>query len=146
MHRRVIERVRRRYGDMCFACGPSNPLGLQIDSFELGPDGTVSASFMPRSHYRGAGDTLHGGIAATALDEILVWAGILTEGVMSVTGTLEIKYRRALTVNHPVTATAKVDERRGRRLKISGSLADETGVAVEGKGLYLMTLDLSELD
>lgn len=131
---------------MCFACGPSNPLGLQIDSFEVDDEGNVSASFMPRSQYRGAGDTLHGGIAATALDEILVWAGILTEGVMSVTGTLELKYRRPLTVNHPVTASARVDERRGRRLMVSGTLSDAVGVAVEGKGLYLMTLDISELD
>ncbi len=142
MHTELIETLRERYGEGCFACGPANPLGLQIDSFRVTDDGGVAASFTPRPDYRGAGDTLHGGIAATAIDEILVWAGILTEGVMSVTGTLEVKYRRPLSVNDQVRAEARVVERNGRRLRVSGTLSNADGVAVEGSGLYLITEDL----
>ena len=37
------------------------------------------ATFRPIAHHGGAGETLHGGLAATVLDEIMVWAGILAE-------------------------------------------------------------------
>ncbi|TDI39317.1 MAG: PaaI family thioesterase, partial [Acidobacteria bacterium] len=77
--------MRRHYDDGCFACGRENPLGLHLDGFSL-DDGVVSARFDPREEYRGAGISLHGGVAATALDEMLVWAGILDLKVMSVTG------------------------------------------------------------
>jgi acyl-coenzyme A thioesterase PaaI-like protein len=141
-----ISRVRRAYGDACFACGPSNPIGLHLGDFRVGEDGEVTARFLPRPEYRGAGDTLHGGIAATALDEVLVWAGILTHGVVTVTGSLEIRYRRPLTVgDHWVEARGRVDERRGRRLIMSGSLCDREGPAVEGRGLYLVSAEVDRL-
>jgi hypothetical protein len=84
----TVDRVRKAYGDHCFACGPSNPGGLHIEFLELGDDGTVTARFEARPEFRGALETLHGGIAATALDELLVWAGILGEGVMTVTPSI----------------------------------------------------------
>ena len=90
-----VDRIRRHYDDGCFACGRDNPIGLHLDDFAL-DDGVVSARFVPRKEYRGAGVILHGGVAATALDEMLVWAGILTEKVMSVTGRREIRYRKPL--------------------------------------------------
>lgn len=140
----LVDRLRRHYDDGCFACGRDNPIGLHLDSFEL-DDGVVSAEFDPRPHYRGAGRSLHGGIAVTALDEMLVWAGLLTERVMSVTGTMEIRFRRPVGVKEPLRVRARVDERRGRRLKLSGELLVEDEVRVEASGLYLVTATLEEL-
>lgn len=139
-----VERIRLEFGDMCFACGRRNDLGLHIDDFTW--DGTtVTGSFDPRDEYRGAGDVLHGGVAATALDEISVWAGILGEGVLCVTGRLELRYRSPLTVHDQVTASASVDERRGRRLVISARLTTADSVTVESKGLFLVSRDMHEL-
>ncbi|MEX0757046.1 MAG: hotdog domain-containing protein [Acidimicrobiia bacterium] len=139
-----IERVRLEFGDLCFACGRRNDVGLHLDDFTW--DGvTVSGSFDPRDEYRGAGDVLHGGIAATAIDEISVWAGILGEGVLTVTGRLEFRYRSPLTVHDRVTATATVDERRGRRLVISAALRTADRLAVESNGLFLVSRDMHEL-
>lgn len=135
----TVERVRAAFGEACFACGRHNPLGLRLDSFHLDDEGWVSAWFQPRPQYRGAGDTLHGGIAATALDELLVWAGILNEGVMSVTGTLDLRYRKPLTINDRIQARAQVEERRGRRLVLTGHLLANDAVAVEGRGVYLVS-------
>lgn len=140
----LVDRLRRHYDDGCFACGRDNPIGLHLDSFSLS-DGVVSAMFDPRPDYRGAGQSLHGGIAATALDEILVWAGILGEHVMTVTGRMEIRYRRPLEVTDLVEARAWVDERRGRRLTVSGELRSDGEVRVEASGLYLVTATLEEL-
>jgi acyl-coenzyme A thioesterase PaaI-like protein len=112
---RLVDSVRRHYDDGCFACGRDNPIGLHLDEFAL-IDGEVNARFTPRADYRGAGTTLHGGVAATALDEILVWAGILDELVLTVTGTITLRYRNSVHVDDPIEVAARVDRRNGRRL------------------------------
>ncbi len=140
----TIERIRLEFGDMCFACGRKNDVGLHIDNFTW--DGqTVTGSFDPRDEYRGAGDVLHGGVAATALDEISAWAGILGEGVLCVTGRLEIRYRSPLTVHDRVTASASVDERSGRRLLISARLTTADRVMVESNGLFVVSREIHGL-
>lgn len=140
----LVDRIRRHYDDGCFACGRENPIGLHLDDFGL-VDGVVSARFDPRLNYRGAGTMLHGGIAATALDEILVWAGILIERVMSVTGTFDLRFRKEVHVTESVEVRARVDERRGRRLLLSGDLAVDDQVRVQASGIYLVTADVAAL-
>lgn len=141
---RLVDAVRRHYDDECFACGRENPIGLHLDDFAL-EDRQVSARFVPRPEYRGAGTTLHGGVAATALDEILVWAGILVERVLTVTGTMEVRYRRPVDVADRIVVSARVDERRGRRLRLSGELSAEDEVRVQASGLYLVSGSVEEL-
>jgi acyl-coenzyme A thioesterase PaaI-like protein len=139
-----VEQVRLEFGDMCFACGRRNDVGLHIDDFTW--DGTtVTGSFDPRAGYQGAGDVLHGGVAATALDEISVWAGILGEGVLTVTGKIELRFRAALTVHDRITAGARVEDRSGRRLRIAGWLRIADRLAVESSGLFLVTREMHEL-
>jgi len=143
MNEELITRIREYYGDNCFACGGSNPIGLHLDGFDIDSDGWVTASFEPRPDYRGAGDTLHGGVAATALDEILVWAGIATAGIVTVTATLDIRYRKPLSIHGPIVARGKVDERSGKRFRMSGHLDGGAGPAVEGQGVYLSAIDFN---
>lgn len=140
----LVDAIRRHYDDGCFACGRDNPIGLHLDEFSL-VDGLVSARFTPRSGYRGAGSMLHGGVAATALDEMLVWAGVLTEGMLSVTANIEIRYRRPVDVGERVTVSARVDQRSGRRLRMSGTLSVDDEPRVEASGLYLATTPVAEL-
>ena len=116
----LVDRIRRHYDDGCFACGRDNPIGLHLDEFDL-VDGEVSARFTPRAEYRGTGTTVHGGVAATALDEILVWSGLLNHKVLSVTGKLELRYRKPLDVADQVVARARVDEFRGKRMTASAT-------------------------
>lgn len=138
---RLVAATRAEFGG-CFACGPDNPIGMHLDGVRLSEDGWVEADFSPRHDYRGAHDTLHGGIAATAIDEILVWAGIASHGLLSVTGTLDLRYRRPLTIHDAIVARGRVEERRGRRMIIVGELVAGDRVAVEGRGLYLVTREI----
>lgn len=140
----LVDAVRRHYDDGCFACGRDNPIGLHLDDFDL-DDGVVSARFTPRPEYRGAGTSLHGGVAATALDEMLVWAGILTEGVLSVTGNMELRFRRPVDVGEPLVVAARVEDRSGRRLRMSGQISVDDETRVEASGLYLVSAEVSEL-
>lgn len=140
----LVDRLRASFDDLCFACGRDNHLGLGLDGFEY--DGAEArATFRPQPLHRGLLSRLHGGLSATALDEILVWAGILAEGVMSVTGTLDLRYRRPVPVAEPLLVRGRVDERRGRRLSVSGSLDDATGPCVTATGLYIVTDTVADL-
>ena len=141
----IVDALRRHTGDECFACGRSNPIGLHIDDFDIRGDDVV-ATFAARHDLQGTIGSLHGGIAATALDEILVWAGILQEQVLCVTGRLELRYRRPVGVAGEIDLRARVDERRGNRLMISGSLDPGDGsTSVTAKGLYLVSHTIAEI-
>jgi acyl-coenzyme A thioesterase PaaI-like protein len=140
----LVDRVRKHYDDGCFACGRANPIGLHLDDFRVA-DRTVEASFTPRSHYRGFAGVLHGGIAATALDEILAWAGILLQGVMSVTGRLDLRYRAPVHLGHTVLARGRIDDGTDRRLRVSGELMMDDQTAVTARGIYVATADVSHL-
>lgn len=141
----IIARVRAAYGDTCFACGRDNPHGLHLQMVEIDPEGRVHGRFQARPDFGGAHDTLHGGVAATALDELAVWAGILQERVMSVTATLDLRYRRPLKVGGAISGFGRVLERSGRRLRVEAALTDGDRPAIEARGLYLVTAPISEL-
>ncbi len=140
----LVDRLRASLDDLCFACGRDNHLGLGLDGFSF--DGVeATATFQPQPLHRGLQSRLHGGLSATAIDEILVWAGILGEGVMSVTGTLDLRFRRPVPVDVPLLLRGRVDERRGRRLMLSGSLDDGEGPCVTASGIYLVTAEVTDL-
>jgi len=141
----LVDRVRLKYDDECFACGRGNPMGLHLDNFSQ-EQSEISAEFTPRAEFRGTPTTLHGGIAATALDEMAVWAAILTHKVMAVTGTLDLRYQQPATMGQTFLVTARVDERRGRRLRCSSELVTSDGsIVTRASGLYLVTEDISAL-
>ena len=140
----IVTTLRNHTDDGCFACGMRNPIGLQINDFAI--DGhDVTARFDARRDLQGTVGSLHGGIAATALDEILAWAGILVEGVLCVTATLDLKYRRPLANAGHYLLRGRVDDRSGRRLRLSGELEDDGRAAVTATGVYLVSEDVSAL-
>ena len=140
----LVDRIREHFDEGCFACGRQNPRGLSIDGFAF--DGArTTAAFQPDPEHRGLASTLHGGLTATALDEIMVWAGILAEGVLSVTGTMELKYRNPVPLGARLSLTGEVLERRGRRLNLSGRMLDGDTVLAQSTGLYLVTESVEEL-
>ena len=119
-----IAELRGDY-DHCFACGSANPIGLHLDGFQVveGVDrDEVQAEWTPRLEYRGFATALHGGIVATALDEICAWSGIFFEGVLSVTANLEIKYRRPAEPGGSFTLAGWVVDRSGSRMRLAGEL------------------------
>ncbi len=142
----IVDRLREHTGNECFACGLANPIGLHIDDF-MERDGDVLARFTARPELQGTINHLHGGIAATALDEILVWAGIIQEKVLTVTARLQLRYGRPVkNLQDPIRLRARVEERRGRRLTISGELdAGDGTTSVTASGLYLVSHSVAEL-
>lgn len=133
----LVEEIRAEYPG-CFACGVDNPVGLHIDPSDM-EDGEAVARYRPIRHHGGAGDSLHGGLAATVLDEIMVWAGILTHRVLTVTGTMELRFLRPVSVGDDIEVRGRVEERSGRRLRCSGDLLVDRKPAVSSQGIYLVS-------
>ncbi len=136
-----IEALRARY-DRCFGCGDANPVGLHLDGFTQ-EGGTVVAPFVPRAEFAGFASTLHGGIVATALDEISAWSAIYTHHVLVFTATLTIRYRKPAESGASFTMKGSVLERRGRRLKISGEMHHEGAIVAQSEGLFIVAEDLT---
>ena len=99
------------------------------------------AVFRPRPDQHGPPGYLHGGLAASCLDETMAVLGYVLDGTHMVTATLELRYRRPVPLDgNPVRLEAWRERegglRRARRVRGRLLLADGT-VAVEAKGLFV---------
>ena len=118
-----------------------DPLGLGLE-FSVEPPGIV-AVFRPRPEQHGPPGYLHGGVAASCLDETMASLGYALDGVHTVTGTLELRYRRPVPLDgRPVRLEAwhpdSGDGRRRRARRVRGRLLlDDGTVAVEARGLFV---------
>jgi acyl-coenzyme A thioesterase PaaI-like protein len=113
---------------MCFACGPDNPVGLQI-RFVL-KDGVCTGEFRPNGNHVGYENTVHGGIIFSALDDVM--ANVLyLQNIKAHTARCEIRYRRALAVGETILLKGWIASERKRLIVLRGEarLADDTLVA-----------------
>lgn len=122
----------------CFGCGDDNDVGLGL-RFSVEPPGLV-ASFSPKPQHRGAPGLLHGGLAATCLDETMGALGVALDGGGWVTATLDLRYRRPVPLDgRPVRVEAWRDGPEGRRRRrVHGRLLLADGaLAVEARGIFV---------
>ena len=126
----------RQYGSkMCFVCGVDNPIGLHLDFWIDGEQ--VWTDFTPGAAHQGYPGVMHGGLAATVLDETMGRAAALKH-LWMFTAKMEITYRRPVPLGQTLRAVSRIDELRGSRMLASGQILLPDGTpAVEGKGLYL---------
>ena len=109
---------------------PERPLGL-------------TATFTPRPSHCGAPGLLHGGVAATCLDEAMAAVGWALDRVHCVTATLELRYRRPVPVDgRALTVQAWRDRPEPRRRqRIHGRILLPDGkVAVEASGIFVQVV------
>ena len=103
--------------NMCFACGPDNPIGLRI---QFAMDGDVCrAEFTPGAAHVGWHDTVHGGIIYSALDDVTANVIYLT-GRKAHTARCEIRYRQAARVDDPLTLAGWIEREKGRLIVLKG--------------------------
>lgn len=124
---------------MCFVCGLQNGFGLQSRFFEL-EDQQLVALFRPAQEHQGYPGRLHGGIAATILDETIGRAIMLrySANIWGVTVDFSMKLRKPVPIDQEIRVLGRIVAEGKRSFKGEGEilLADGT-VAVEGKGTYL---------
>jgi len=131
-----IAQLRSSY-NRCFGCGSENPIGLHLDGFAQTTDG-VEAPFTPGSDFNGFHGVVHGGVIATALDEISAWSAIVSEGVFVFTAKLDIRYRTESRIGDTFILTGTVTQRRGRRLLIDATMRSGGTVTAQSSGLFVV--------
>ena len=123
----------------CFVCGQRNPFGLHL-VFRR-EEKSIVADFQPREEHQGFPGIIHGGIVAAVLDEALGRTSLLGNNQeWTMTGRLEMRYRRYVPYGPLLRVRATLDTERSRMLQASGVLTladDESALLVEATGTFL---------
>ena len=136
---RVKVRHKQPNSKMCFVCGMHNAFGLKSSFYEL-EDGQLLAIFQPADEHQGYPGRLHGGIAATILDETIGRAIMLThaDNIWGVTVDFSMKLRKPVPIDGEIRVLARIVSEGTRSFQGEGEILLADGrVAVEGKGRYL---------
>jgi uncharacterized protein (TIGR00369 family) len=121
----------------CFVCGESNPVGLKL---RLETDGRiVQTRFTPRPEHVGFRGIVHGGIIATLLDEIMVWACAVQTGRFAYCAELKLRFVSPLQPGQEVIASAELAaNRRNKLFEAKAELRNPDGAVLAGAtGKYL---------
>lgn len=123
----------------CFVCGQRNPFGLHL-VFQQ-EEASIVADFQPREEHQGFPGVLHGGIVAAVLDETLGRTSLLsTHPEWTMTGKLEIRYRKYVPFGPLLRVRATLESVRRRMLQAKGALtlaSDESTILAEATGIFL---------
>jgi uncharacterized protein (TIGR00369 family) len=110
----------------CFVCGKRNPAGLQLQFRWNEPSQEIEAEVIFPAHLQGWQNTVHGGLLATVLDEIMVQAATAI-GIKSVTAEITVKYKKPAATSVSYRLSGKILETRGRILTAEGRICDDSG-------------------
>jgi uncharacterized protein (TIGR00369 family) len=123
-------------------CGESNPIGLKL-RFET--DGRiVQARFRPRAEHVGFKQTIHGGLIATLLDEIMVWACAVQTRRFAFCAELNVRFLNLVRPGEDLIAIGELaSNRRDRLFEAKAELKNQAGlVLASGAGKYLPIKDV----
>jgi acyl-coenzyme A thioesterase PaaI-like protein len=123
---------------MCFVCGLENKSGLKSRFYEM-ESGELLAIFNPSIDHQGYPGRLHGGLAATILDETIGRAIMLStsDTIWGVTIEFSMRLRKPIPLDADVRVLTRVTKENKRLFEGSGEILLADGsVAVEGKGRY----------
>lgn len=121
----------------CFVCGESNPLGLKL-RFES--DGRiVQTRFRHRTEHIGFKNVVHGGLIATVLDEIMVWACAVRTRQFAFCAELNVRFLKPLPPGEEVVVTGELTaNRKGRIFEAKSAARNASGQSLaEATGKYL---------
>lgn len=131
---------------MCFVCGVDNASGLKSSFYEL-EDGQFMAIFKPAEEHQGYPGRLHGGVAATILDETIGRAIMVAgaDNIWGVTIDLSLKYRKPVPLDKELRVLARVVSDKNRYFLAEGEIILPDGsIAVTAQGKYLK-LDIEKI-
>jgi acyl-coenzyme A thioesterase PaaI-like protein len=122
----------------CLVCGRDNPHGLRLDLLVDPETGIVRVEFTPRPEHIGFEGIVHGGVIATVLDEVMVWAATWAGRRFCVCGELTTRFRREAAVGWKLVIEAKIESNRPRMIATTGEVRDDTGELIAtGSGKYV---------
>jgi uncharacterized protein (TIGR00369 family) len=121
----------------CFVCGEDNPGGLHL---RFTTDGrTVRARFRPGAAHIGFRGIVHGGLLATLLDEIMVWACAVSARRFAFCAELQVRFLNPTRPGDEIIATGEMlANRKDKVYEAKATLTDSSGRSLaEATGKYL---------
>lgn len=104
--------------------GASSPWGLDLDLHRYGDE--IEARVTLRAAHEGAPARSHGGVVAALFDDVFGFVlGVAQQAAF--TGDLYIRYHAATPLFRELACRVRLDERRGRKLLMSGELSEVDG-------------------
>lgn len=130
----------------CFACGLENPVGLKLRFFQV-REGEVRSEYVPPDQFEGYPGVLHGGVAASMLDEAANRAhmGIDPPRFMY-TARLDIRYRKNIPVGQKLVLVGKATGNRGRVAEAWAGIYDEGNTLLAEAKAVLMNVPEETLE
>ena len=123
----ILKKISNVDGQTCFGCGATNPIGLHM---EFLTDGLRVYSFLTVPLTMAGWDrTVHGGVIASILDEIMGWSVIYLLQKIGVTKSMTVDFMKPLRVGEQLTVVGSIQEIQSERLVlVTGEIysADDT--------------------
>lgn len=108
--------------DLCFVCGRKNPAGLYMRFYDNGRD-EVSSEYTVAERYQSYPGTVHGGILASMLDEVVGRVAMIGDHHhFMVSVKLQVLYRHPVPVETPLKIRGRIIRLRGRLGKAQGEI------------------------
>lgn len=124
---------------MCFVCGERNDFGLHARFFETDANELV-AFINPSEQHQGYPGRMHGGIAATILDETIARSicNGKEEQLWGVTLELKTRYRKPIPLGQELKIVGRVTSEGTRSFEGTGEIVLPNGdIAVSAEGKYM---------
>ena len=130
--------AKQNNSKMCFVCGLNNSFGLHASFYEL-ENNQLVALFTPGEEHQGYPGRLHGGLAATILDETIGRSLMIQQGeVWGVTVEFKVRYRKPVPLGVELRVVGRITKDNRRMFEGTGEILLPDGeVAVEGFGKYI---------
>ncbi|MBN1303095.1 MAG: PaaI family thioesterase [Anaerolineales bacterium] len=140
-------KIKQPNSRMCFVCGLENPAGLKLEIYQTAP-GVIETTYTAPDHFQGYPGVLHGGIAATILDEISGRAhmGDPSAPRFMFTGKLEVKFRKNIPTGKPLKIIGKAGESKRQMARGWAGIYDEAGTLLAEANTLLIDVPQELLD
>ncbi len=116
--------------------GMRNPIAVPLE-IQRSDEGRAWASFHLNALYEGPPGTVHGGVVALVLDQVLGEAAA-AGGSPGMTGTLTLRYERNTPLGD-ASAEAWIDRVEGVKTIVKGELRDADGeTSVRAEGIFIL--------
>jgi Thioesterase superfamily len=120
--------------------GAMNPLASPYEIVRAGDPFVMTSRF--GIGYEGAPERVHGGHIFTGCDYAMGRAAALT-GRTAVTGTIELRFHRAIRLHEKVRLEARVESIDGRKITTVARVTAEDELAAEARAIFIALDDAS---
>ena len=137
--------IQEKYaaGSRCFGCGPSNPKGLRIRSFQQGDE--LVATWHPEAHHEAFPGMMNGGIVGALLDCHANWTAACAlmdareadAPPCTVTAEFRVKLKRPTPMDGALQLRARVVEVSDPKVVVEGELWSGEKVTATVWGLFV---------